>query len=236
MSAQKAKGFSRRRRLLIAAGSGAALAALATFAAGAAFGLFSTTKPSGSSSFSSGSVTLARSAVHTCGTGPMAPGEASTGWVPAGADLECSFTITYTGTAPAFLGLDVSIAPTHAGSDPNGVLTGATGLYDSTSAGLQVAIKDSTGVAYMTGTTLGGSATSGANPSLNDLLHSATASTNGASLTYTVDYQLPGTTTNAYMQAASSITLTVHAVQASHNGSTVGCTPGRVCAGIQGWS
>jgi hypothetical protein len=212
------------------------LAALVTFGVGAGFGLFSSSAASQANTFHSATVTLSESAVQTCTIGPMAAGESSTGWSPAGSDAECSFTVTYNGSVPVYLGLDVSIASTHAGSDPNGVLTGATGLYDSTVTGLQVKIADSNGVVYMSGTTLGGSPTSAASPSASNLLESVTPATNGTQVTYKLDYQLPSSTTNAYMHAASSITLVAHAVQAANNGSTTGCTAGQVCGGIHGWS
>lgn len=224
------------RRLLIAAGSAASLALVATLVLGTSYGLFSSTSPTQSNTIKAGTVTLSQSAVHNCAIGPMAPGEASTGWTPAGSDLECSFIVTYGGNAPAFIGLDVSIAPTHAGSDPNGVLTGANGLYDSTTTGLQVSIKDSNSVVYMSNTTLGGAATTGASPSAGDLLESTTPATNGTSVEFTVDYSLPAGSTNAYMKAASSISLIAHAVQAKNNGNALGCTSGRVCPGITGWS
>ena len=225
------------RRLLVAASYAVSLAAVAALVTGATYGFFSATQSSSSNSFTAGNVTLGQSAVQTCAVTGLGPNDASTGWTPGGTDMQCSFTVTYQGSVPAYLGLDVSIAGTTLGVDPTGALTGHY-LYDSGSNGLQLLIRDQQGspVTYMTGTTLGGSATSGTSPSTADLLVSKTAFTNGGSVTFTVDYSLPSTTTNAYQGAGSSVTLTAHAVQASNNGSTALCTAGQVCAGITSWS
>jgi hypothetical protein len=215
----------------------AAAIAAAAIAAGVTYAVFSLTAAGGASSFSAADVTLAQSAVHTCVVTGLAPGDASTGWTQPGPKDQCSFTVTYAGSAPAFLGLDVSFAGTQAGSDPNGVLPGAAGLYDSSATGLQVLIRDaqSTPVTYMNGTVLGGAATSGADAGASNLLVSTTPATTGTTVTFTVDYLLPASTTNAYEHAASSVTLTVHAAQAGNNGSAASCTAGRVCPGIGSW-
>jgi hypothetical protein len=99
---------------------------------------------------------------------------------------------------------------------------------------LQLLIRDAQ-TTYMSGTTLGGAATAGANPSAANLLVSTTPAVNGSGVTFTVDYSLPATTTNSYETAGSSITLTAHAVQASNNGTTAGCVAGRVCATLGSW-
>jgi hypothetical protein len=249
--AQRERGKRRRlsKRFVFLVSYVLSLGAVAALVAGASFGMFSATASSSTSTFSSGTVTLGQSASTTCSVSPLAPGAGTSagGGTPTNAtELQCSLTVSYSGNVPAWLGLDVSIASTHAGSDPYTGLTGAPGLYDGTATGLQVLIKDGT-TTYMdsdgspTGTTagtfLGGSAATGASPSVSDLLVSTTPFTSlSGPVTFTVDYSLPSGSTNAYMGAASSITLTAHAVQSGNNGSTSLCTAGRVCAGINGWS
>jgi len=173
----------------------------------------------------------------TCFVTGLAPADASTGWSPSGSKAQCTFSVSYAGNAPAFLGLDVARASTQTGRDPNGALAGATGLYDSTPMGLQVLIRDgqATPVTYMSGTTLDGSPTAGANAGAANLLVSTTPAVTGTSVTFTVDYSLPASTTNAYESAGSSITLTVHAAQAGNNGSTASCVAGRSCPSIASW-
>ena len=225
------------KRLLVAASYALSLAAVAALITGATYGFFKTTSSAQSNTFTAGTVTLGQPALSTCSVTGLAPGDASTGWTPAGSFAECSFTVTYGGSVPAYLALDVSIAGTTLGVDPTGALAGRY-LYDSSGNGLQVLIKDDQGtpVTYMTGTTLGGGATSGSAPSATNLLVSKSAFSNGGSVTFTVDYQLPSTNTNAYQGARSSITLTAHAVQSKNNGSATTCTAGQVCAGIVGWN
>jgi len=213
----------------------AIVVALAGIATASTYGWFSAQVPSQSAMLTTGTLRLGESAVHTCTVTNLLPGDASTG--EGRSKMQCSFTVTYNGTMPAYLGLDVSIAGTKLGTDPNGNVAGSY-LYDSSPAGLQLLIRDnqSPQVTYMSGTTLGGSPTSGSSPDSGVLLVSTTPFTNGNSVTFTVDYSLPSTTTNAYQDASSSVTLTADAAQAANNGSTAGCTPGQVCPGITDWS
>jgi len=206
--------------------------------AGATFGLFSAASPNQSNHFSAGSVTLGGSTSGTCSVSNLQPGVSSSGF---GSGTEtaapCTLTVNYTGSVPGWLGLDVSIASTSPGTDPNGVLTGAAGLYDSTSTGLQLLITDNqnTPVTYMNGTTLGGSATTGAHPSSTDLLVNTASFANGQSVTFTINYMMPTTATNAYEGAGSSITMQAHSVQAANNNSTSSCTVGDPCTSVS-WS
>jgi len=231
--------LSLKKRFALGAAAVATVGAVATLAAGVTFGLFSATTQGQTNSFTAGTVTLAQSATTTCSVGPMSPGDGTlAGYNNEGTDTACSFTVTYGGNVPAWLGLDVSIASTHAGSDPNGVLTGAAGLYDSTANGLQFTITDSQGapVTYMTGTTLGGTKTSGASATADDLLVNTSSFSAGQSVTFTVNYGLPITASNAYQGAASSITLLAHAAQANNNALPGTCASGQACAPTNGWS
>jgi hypothetical protein len=229
---------SKWTRLLFAASSVATLSAAATLAAVASFGLFSTTSHDQTGQFSTGSVTLGGAVSGSCTVSNLKPGESSTGYGSGTeSDTPCTLTVNYTGTVSGWLGLDISIASTSAGTDPNGVLTGGAGLYDSTSNGLQLLVTDnqSSPVTYMSGTTLGGSSTTGANPNATDLLVNTASFSNGQSVTFTINYMMPTTTTNAYEGAASSITMLAHSVQASNNNSTSSCTVGVACTSVN-WS
>ena len=228
-------------------------ALVATFAFGAL-----ATNGQGTGSASTASVSLTQSAKKTCVVGPMQPGDGtiSPGQPNASAnEVQCQFTVTYGGSIPAYLGLSVTIASTHAGlpakQDDGITPPAAPGLYDSSVNGLQVLIKDnqSTPTVYMNsngsqsnttgaGTTLGGSVTTGANPSATNLLVSTSTFSSSAQVEFTVDYYLPAlmgsSVGNSYEAAASSITLSVRAVQSAGN-STSACSAGRPCSGVT-WS
>lgn len=231
------------RRLLLALAGASLLGGAVAVGSGVTFGLFSAKQTSGTNSFSAGVVSLSTTAQTTCTISNMIPGESSTGYsTGTKADQQCSLAVKYTGNASAWLALDVSIASTATGSPvqsySGSTPSAAAGLYDSSATGLQVLVKDNqtTPITYMTGTTLGGSGTSGASPSVIDLLVNTSAFTNNQAVTFTIDYYLPTTATNAYDSAASSITLTAHAVQSASNGNTTGCIAGTVCSNIPNWS
>jgi hypothetical protein len=188
-------------------------------------------------SAATGTVSLSTSAVSTCSISGLTPGdtENSPGRTP------CTFSATYRGTLPAYLGLDVTIASSGPGVDPDHVLPGAPGLYDGTSTGLQLLIGDDSTppTVYMgdggsppgPGTDLGGEPTTpgSADASGTHLLVRTTPFSDGQSVSFTVDYLLPVSATNAYAGAGSTITLRVLAVQSQENGSVTGCTAGREC-------
>jgi hypothetical protein len=230
--------MSFKKRLALGAGAVATVGAVATLVAGVTFGLFSATTPTQSNTFSAGTVSLSQSAATSCSIANIQPGDSGS----------CHFTVTYNGTvsAGAWLGVDLAVtnptpgspvqayAPGNAGGTP----AAAPGLYDSSGNGLQVTITDNqaTAVTYMSGTSWNGGHTSGATPSVNDLLVNTTAFTNSTSVIFTIAWSLPSTANNAYEGAASTVTMLVHAVQAGNNGITTGCTAGDTCAGITSWS
>jgi len=233
--------FSTKKRLAIGASALVTVGAVATLIAGVTLGRFSSSAAQGANTFSAGTASLTQTASSTCTVTAMAPGDSSSGYGSgSGTDTPCTFQVTFNGNVPSYVALDVSIASAavgvpvapYGGSAP----AAAPGLFDGTGTGLQVLIKDNQGTAvtYMTGTTLGGLATptTGA-ASATNLLVSKTAFTNNGTVTFTVNYLLPSTATNAYLGAASTITLTAHAVQAANNGSTttpVACVVGTSCA------
>jgi hypothetical protein len=231
------------------------VAAAGCLAASIAFGALQA-NGSGSGYATTGSVSIGNPvSSNPCNIGPMSPGDGtiSPGHVSSPSEVQCQFSVTYTGSLQAYLGLSVSIAGTHGGvpvRQANGTTPAAApALYDSTPTGLQMLIKDnqSSPTVYMNsdgaqtnavaaGTDLGGSPTSGTTATASDLLVSTSAFSSGAQINFTVDYYLPGGLTgNSYQQAASSVTLTVQAVQATGNGSTSGCSVGKTCSSVT-WS
>lgn len=246
--------FKSKKRLLLAASALGAVGATATLVAGVTFGFFSATTPSQTSTFTAGNVTLSQGATDTCtvtstsGTVTAGTNGSSVADIVPGDSGTCTDTVTYTGSAPAYLGVDLAIASTAAGNGPAAYTgAGATpaddctpgsagGLYDGSACGLQVKVTDSNATTFMSGTTWNGTAASGVSPSVSDLLVNTTPDNAGTSVTFTVAYSLPVGAPNAYQNAGSSITLSVHAVQSGNNGSASACTAGDTCAGITGWS
>ncbi len=220
------------------------LGAGATLVAGVTLGLFSTAgQVSGTNTFTAGVVSFGSPATATCTINPMSPGDASTGWSTPGSDATCTYTVTYSGDIPAFLGLDVAVtgvagspvAP-YSGTTPSA----ATGLFDGTANGLQVLVTDTGPTTFVNGTTYqnqGGSPVAlSSTSSVTDLLVSRTAFTNGGTETLTVNYKLPTTASNAYNSASSTIVLLIHAVQANNNALPGACAAGSVCSSGFNWS
>lgn len=226
-----------KRRALIAGSGVLVVGAAGLIVAGSTFGFFSATATGLTNTFSAGKVSLSQSAASACTVTKAQPGDFGT----------CTMTVTYTGTVSggAYLALDVTVTgtagspvtPYGAGSPP----TAANGLYNGTAKGLQLTITSTTGaVTYMTGTTLGGTATTSgsASASATDLLVNKVAVTSATKYTFKVHWSLPTTATNAFDTAGSTVKLLVHAVQAANNGSTATCTAGKACsgAGDPAWS
>ena len=216
-------------------GSGAAVATMVT---GVTFGFFSASSPTQGGTLTSGTVSLAQSAVTSCTVSNIQPGDSGS----------CHFTVTYSGTTSggAWLGVDLSVTNPVAGSPSQSYAPGNTGttptaaggLYDSTATGLQLTIADnqSAPVTYMSGRSWNGGSTTGTTPSVADLLVNTTPFTSTTAITFTINWSLPSTANNAYEGAASTVNLFVHAVQAADNGSTTSCTAGLTCSGITNWS
>lgn len=218
------------------------VAAVSALGAGVAFGLLSAQAPSSSSTFKAGTVTLTRTSSQSCTVSNMAPGDSSATYKPSGtlvgtgADRQCSITVTYKGSVSAYLGLDIGVTGT-AGT----VSSPASGLFDGTSTGLQILVKDnqSSPVTYVNGT--GYKAKSGTTVPMTyhsgttDLLVSTTPFTSSSgAVTFTLDYDLPTTSTSGYQGATTTFKLTVHAVQSKGDAAT-GCTTGRQCPATGGF-
>ncbi|HEV3309820.1 MAG TPA: hypothetical protein VG815_04830 [Chloroflexota bacterium] len=240
-----------QKRLLITAATVATIGSAVVLVIGVTFGLFSATSPAQSGTFTAGTVTLDQTKTITCVVGTLSPGDGSYGSynTESGANAQCSLPYSYTGNVPAYLAVDVSVSGTAGTSTPyygGAAPAVAPGLFDGSANGLQLVVKSTGTVAntFITGTQFtngsnvatnvtgscsGNGSESGcaASGTVNDLLIGQFAPTNTG--TITVDYGLPTAANNAYQNAATTITLTVHAVQANNNASVAACTNSHQC-------
>jgi hypothetical protein len=156
----------------------------------------------------------------------MVPGDSSSG-APIGSktDTTCTYNVKYTGSADAWLGVDVTVT------------NGSPALYDGTANGLQLYLKDGsttylTSTAPTAGTTYkqqgGTSATLSAGTTSN-LLVSTTAATQNTAVSFTLDYAVPSASGNTYQGGSATVTLTFHAVQSGNNALPSGCAAGQQC-------
>ncbi len=232
-----------RKRLALGLGSLATLGMAATLTAGATLGLFSATSPVQSDQFTAGTVSLTQPADVACTIVNVVPGDTS------GNSHQCTFQVTYNGTASAYLGLDLSVNGTAAGSVPvayGGATPTPSALYDGTSDGIGLTVSDGT-TTYMSGQTVD-AANLANHATVNGLLigkvvgstgdtpQTAAGSNNSVTKTITVDYSMPVGSSNAYQGSSMTITLRVHATQFAHQAPAVStCTAGRTCAAMS-WS
>jgi hypothetical protein len=219
----------KKKRLAIIVGSVATVGAAATLAGGVTFGLFSASGASGANTFTGGTVTVGTNTPISvvCTLAAMVPGDSSAG-APVGskADTACTYNMKYTGTATAWLAVDVAVS------------NGTPVLYDGTATGLQLYLKDGTPTTYLTstaptaGTTFtaqGGTATSLPTGTTANLLVSTTPATTGTAVSFTLNYAVPIATGNAYQGGSATVTLTFHAVQAGNNPLPGACVAGQQC-------
>jgi hypothetical protein len=257
--------FARRTTRAI----GVALA-LTLSAAGLTLAQETTVRSAGNNSITASTVTASTTATTVCnvGTGvdqtntPLFAGSASTGFTGGGTYTPCSLTVTYHSTASAYLGLDVLIAA-KAGAVASGAPAGTTALalYDGTTKGLQVQITDTingSSTYFVNGTKYlpqGTGATTTDLPTLScpapytsgytcyqvtKLLASTSVVSNGSSDTFSVNYQLPATSTAGYENSSAAIVLTAHVVQAANDpvpasGATK-CSATAQCSSAFSWS
>jgi hypothetical protein len=156
----------------------------------------------------------------------MVPGDSSTG-APIGSktDTQCTYNVKYTGSASAWLGIDVTVS------------NGSTALYDGTATGLQLYLKDGsatfvTSTAPTAGTTFvheGGTAASLPTGTTSNLLVSTTPAATNTAVSFTLDYAVPIATGNSYQGGSASVTLTFHAVQSGNNALPSDCAAGQQC-------
>jgi hypothetical protein len=214
-------GFMNKKRLLLTAGGISTVAAAGMLVAGTTLGLFSATNTQATTnSFTAGTVKQGSPATTTCTITNMVPGDSSTGFTspPTGRtnaqSAPCSFAVTYTGSAPAYIGVDVAV--------------GGTSLYDGTANGLQLQIKDGS-TSYTTTGALNGN---------SNLLFSATPDAGASNTVHTVvvNYALPTAADNTYQALATTLTITVHSVQSGNNNFVGACTAGNTCGTAADWS
>lgn len=249
-----------KKRMLIAGSGLLGVGAVAMIVAGSTFGFFSASTNSGTNKFTAGTVVVKSTSAGSvvCTVHPMSPGDnATTGTNHA----ICKFEVTYTGSVPAWLGLDVAVTGTQGTSPtPYGSTTAPTavkGLFNGTATkGLSLLVGDTKSTDFVSNSTKSGVgvdyfATTGAATSfplnatatgaVKDLLVGSDIS-GPTTYTFSVTYSLPTAATNAYQAAATKLVFTFHAVQFNNNAATGGkCTTlGAMCptsgtAGIH-WS
>lgn len=220
---------SGRKRLAIIGGAVAAVGGAAALIGGLTFGLFSASGTSGANTFTSGTVTVGAGTPTsvTCSITNMVPGDSSTG-APIGgkADTPCTYNVNYTGSASAYLAVDVAIG------------NGSVPLYDGSATGLQLYLKDAAPTTYLTstaptaGTTFkqeGGASVSLPVGTTANLLVSAVPATPNTAVSYTLNYAIPLASGNTYQGGSSTVTLTFHAVQAANNPLPGDCVAGQQC-------
>lgn len=217
-----------KRRLALAGAIVATLGAVGTLVGGFSFGLFSSTGTSGANVFTAGTVTVGPGSPTsvTCTIPAMVPGDSSAG-APIGskADTTCTYNVKYTGSASAWLGVDVNVT------------NGSTALYDGSATGLQLYLKAGstsyvTSTAPTAGTTYtaqGGTATTLPAGTTSNLLVSTSPATANTAVSFTLDYALPIATGNSYQGGSATVTLTFHAVQSADNPLPSACATGQQC-------
>lgn len=220
--------MSMKKRLALGAAATTTVGAVATLVAGFTFGLFSASASSGSNSFTAGTVSIGPGspASVTCTITNMVPGDSSA-TAPSGSkgDTTCTYNVQYTGSAPAWLAVDVAVG---------------SGLYDNSATGLQLYLKDGSSTSYVTGTSYaaqgGGPATLSMGTTVSDLLVSTTAAATGHSVSFSLDYLLPTAAGNGYQGGSTTVTLTFHAVQSGNNALPGNCAAGQQCNTGLAWS
>lgn len=212
----------------------AAIAAAGTVAVGGAWALFSASESSAANSFVAGTVTVGAggTASTTCNVTGMMPGDSSAGFGSLNEQLTaCAYRVKYTGSASAYLAVDIAIAA------PSAALPSTPALYDATATGLQVQVADGA-TNFMNGTTYkvinGTNTTVSAGTPVTNLLVSTTPAATNDEFTFDVRYALPTLAPNALQGGSATVTLTFHAVQ-SANQSATGCAAGRQC-NVLTWS
>ena len=168
----------------------------------------------GTRSASTGSVTLANSAIANC---PV------TGMLPNATPQSCTFTATYSGPAAAYLAVNV-LVETQAG-------TGGARLYNPAdpSGSLQITVTStSPAVTYAvpaSSTTCPGGAPSGSLCYELDNELVATTPFSSAAIALSVAAQVPATSATGYQDGAAQVILTTHAVQSGNNALFCTTTP-----------
>lgn len=201
---------------------------LAVAAVGTGIGtvaLFTDVEVPGANTFESGTVALdLGSATSTCTIPVLVPGDSSTGWGSGSVDRpKCRIELLYTGSATAWLGVDVLV---------DGA---ASNLFTGGADGIQLALRTGNGVTVLNGTTYsdaGGTArTLAVGTKVDGILLAASPAVTGDTMTLDLDYLLPTAAPNALQGRSTTVTLTFRAAQAS-NQPILSCVAGRQCGTI----
>ncbi|MFZ5649992.1 MAG: TasA family protein [Bacillota bacterium] len=160
-----------------------AVALIAMLVSAATFALFTSTTTNQANTFTAGTVTLSQVAGVPFTLSNIAPGDAGT----AG-----TFTVAYTGSLNAWLGLTTSTSgDLFAGTTP-----------------LTVTITDGASNSYLAN-------------AANQVVGTAAVGT-GTSVTFTVNYSMPLSAGNEYQGDAGTLNMEVKAVQAANNSTSSG--------------
>jgi predicted ribosomally synthesized peptide with SipW-like signal peptide len=216
------------KRALLGVGVAATIAAAGAIVVGTTNALYSATQTSSSNTFNSGTVTVGLGSTSTtCAITNMVPGDSSTGYgTGSGALTQCNYKVKYTGSASAWLAVDVAVN------------AGVTPLYTGTGDGLQVLVKTSGGTTLVNNTTYknpsGVDTLLSAGSTASNLLLSTSPAVANDEFQFNIDYLLPLLSPNSTQGGSASVTLTFHAVQ-SGNQPILACVTGRQCNTIT-WS
>ena len=226
--------MSLKKRATLGAGAVATVGSVATLAVGLTIGLFSASGSSGLNTFTAGTVTVAPGSPTsvTCTISNMVPGDSSAGVLTGSkADSTCTYNVKYTGSANAWLAVDVAVG------------NGSPALYDGSANGLQLYMKDGSST-YLTSpagskfTQEGGAPTALPVGTTSNLLVSTTSAATNTAVNFALDYAVPSTTPNSFQGGSTTVTLTFHAVQAGNNPLPSDCAAGQQCnsSAAFGWS
>ena len=204
---------------LVALGAGTA-AVLGLSAA-----LFTATQTSDTNTFTAGTVSVGLGAESvTCEIAQIMPGDSSSGYPDGSNDLgTCVYDVLYTGDAPAWLAVDVTVT----GGSPALYNAGADGLQLLLTANDTLTMIDDTSYEDPTGTP---TAIASGN-AVENLLVSTIPAEQGDAVVFDLDYLLPTIAPNALQGGTATVTLTFHAVQ-SDNQPIGSCVAGRQCPTI----
>ena len=213
------------RRLALWAGGVSTVVAMGSLAFGATLGLFSSTPGGETNTFTAGTVTLTSDATGACSATELMPGDAAN---------NCTFAATYTGSADAYVGLDVLIRTTAgAGHTAAQILRNGITVTVTDNQGTPVSYTAPTAVTACPGVPPAESVCYGLD---NLLVKSGVFTSASAPVTFTTNVGMPASTGNDYQGATVLVSLTAHAVQAKNQTLPAGCTVGNPCAGTASFS
>lgn len=173
--------FGLKRAALLLGGLGLA----GSLVYGASFALFTSAAGNQSNTFAAGTVSLTKTAGTDMTFNNMAPGDTQSN----------SYTVSYSGSLPAWVGLDTSASGT--------LITPPTGDTNATNDALQVTITDSNSKSF-------------SDDQVNQLVY-GTPVNSGWTDTFTVTGALPSAAGNDDQGATGTVTLTAHSVQSANN-------------------